>query len=407
VHVVWSDERDGNYEIYYKRSTNGGSSWGADARRTNDPASSFLPSVSISGTVVHVIWNDNRDGNDELYYKRSTNGGINWGLDTRLTNNFAESYLPSATVSGLFVHVVWNDGRDGNWELYYKRSPDGGLSWGEDTRLTNNSATSYSPSVSVSGLFVHIVWQDYRDGNFEIYYKRSTDGGSSWGADTRLTNNPAVSIRPSISVSGQVVHVVWTDTRDGNYEIYYKRNPNPVAANIKLIIEAFFNTGTFQLNSRDTVTAYLANSSPPFNRIDSSRAVIDSVTYTGSFLFANAPSGTYYIVIKHRNSIETWSKNGGEVYSIGSVLNYDFTTAQSQAFGNNLTLVSSLWCIYSGDVNQDGVVDATDAGAIDNDAFNFITGYVKTDLTGNNFVDASDAAIADNNAFNFVTVVRP
>jgi len=65
------------------------------------------------------------------------------------------------------------------------------------------------------------------------------------------------------------------------------------------------------------------------------------------------------------------------------------------------------YCIYSGDVNQDGIVDGNDAGAIDNDAYNFITGYVNTDLTGENIVDASDASIVDNNTYNFVGVVRP
>jgi len=70
-----------------------------------------------------------------------------------------------------------------------------------------------------------VVWYDTRDGNSEIYYKRSTDGGSNWGVDTRLTNNPAASQFPFLSVSGQVVHVVWQDSRDGNFEIYYKRDP--------------------------------------------------------------------------------------------------------------------------------------------------------------------------------------
>jgi hypothetical protein len=63
--------------------------------------------------------------------------------------------------------------------------------------------------------------------------------------------------------------------------------------------------------------------------------------------------------------------------------------------------------MYSGDVNQDGVVDATDVSAIANDASNFIVGYVLSDLTGDNFVDGSDFAIADNNAANFVSVIRP
>jgi len=225
VHVVWYDNRDVNHEIYYKRSADGGVSWGADMRLTNNTAGSYIPSVSVSGLVVHVVWEDERDGNKEIYYKRSADGGVSWGADTRLTNNSASSTIPSVAVFGQVVHVVWCDYRDGNPEMYYKRSTDGGISWGADTRLTNNPYASVFPSVSVSGLVVHVVWDDNRDGNREIYCKRSIDGGISWGADTRLTNNSAASNHPSVSVSGQVVHVVWSDYRDGNAEIYYKRDP--------------------------------------------------------------------------------------------------------------------------------------------------------------------------------------
>ncbi len=145
-----------------------------------------------------------------------------WQPDVRLTNDPAVSYTSSNNAwciasSGNDVHVVWYDGRDGNAEIYYKRSLDEGISWGVDTRLTNNSGYSMYPSVAVSGSVVHVVWYDNRDGPFgndEIYYKRSTDGGVSWGADTRLTNNTAESRNPSASVSGQVVHVVWDDKRD-------------------------------------------------------------------------------------------------------------------------------------------------------------------------------------------------
>jgi hypothetical protein len=224
VHVVWFDNRDGNYEIYYKRSTDGGVSWGADTRLTNNTAVSEYPSVAVSGSVVHVVWDENRDGNDEIYYKRSTDDGFSWGADTRLTNNTAQSWSPSVAVSGSVVHVVWSDNRDGNYEIYYKRSTDGGVSWGADTRLTINTASSVFPFVSVSGSVVHVVWRDNRDGNDEIYYKRSTDGGVSWGADTRLRINTADSWYPSVAVSGPVVHVVWHDWRDGNEEIYYKRS---------------------------------------------------------------------------------------------------------------------------------------------------------------------------------------
>ena len=225
VHVLWQDQRDGNYEIYYKRSTDGGASWEQDIRLPNNPEFSVFSSVSVSGSAVNAAWADQRNGNLEIYYKLSTDGGVSWGTDTRLTNNSAFSQNPSISVSGSIVHVVWHDGRDGLPEIYDKRSTDGGISWGADTRLTSDPAYSTYASVSVSNSIVHVVWNDDRDGNYEIYYKRSTDGGLSWGQDTRLTNNILSSSFPSISISGLVVHVIWTDLRGGNEEIYYKRDP--------------------------------------------------------------------------------------------------------------------------------------------------------------------------------------
>ncbi len=225
VHLVWLDYRDGNAEIYYKRSTDNGLSWDADLRLTNNTFDSQSPSLSVSGQVLHTVWYDNRDGNYEIYYKRSTDGGTSWGADTRLTNNTGQSWYPAVSVSGSSVHVVWYDGRDGNDEIYYKRSTDGGVSWGADTRLTNNTSLSQRPSVAATGTDVHVLWTDFRDGSdAEIYYKRSGDGGANWGTDTRLTNTVGISYNPSAAVSGSALHLVWYDNRDGNQEIYYKRS---------------------------------------------------------------------------------------------------------------------------------------------------------------------------------------
>lgn len=224
VHVVWTDARDGNNEIYYKSSLDGGLTWGADMRLTNNTAISILATVAVSGSFVHVVWRDSRTGNQEIFYKNSSDGGITWGADMQLTNNIAASSAASVAVSGQVVHVIWQDSRDGNTEIYYKGSADAGTTWGSDTRLTNDIGSSSSASVSVSANAVHIFWNDNRDGNLEIYYKRSTDGGLNWGTDTRLTNDPAQSVSPSSAVSGGIVQLVWRDHRDGNPKVYYKRS---------------------------------------------------------------------------------------------------------------------------------------------------------------------------------------
>jgi hypothetical protein len=71
---------------------------------------------------------------------------------------------------------VWEDYRDGS-EIYYKYSSDGGLNWVEDIRLTDAGSFSMYPSVSVSDSVVHVLWEDFRDGaGAEIYYKRNPTG---------------------------------------------------------------------------------------------------------------------------------------------------------------------------------------------------------------------------------------
>jgi hypothetical protein len=72
---------------------------------------------------------------------------------------------------------------------------NGECQWQSDVRLTNapdTSRTSFGSDwcIATSGNYVHIVWIDKRDGNTEIYYKCSTDGGINWQADVRLTNDP-------------------------------------------------------------------------------------------------------------------------------------------------------------------------------------------------------------------------
>jgi len=229
VHVVWDDNRDGtnNYEIYTKCSTDYGVTWGPDTRLSFAPYGSGYPSVGVSGADIHVVWHDFRDGNYEIYTKRSTDHGTTWGPETRLTNDIGVSWYPSVAVSDSTVHVVWVDLRDsGSGEIYYKRSTDHGATWGPDTRLTNEPAPSYQASVAVFDSNVHVAWCDNRDGNIEIYTKRSTDNGTSWESDTRLTYDTATSRYPSLAVSGSNVHLVWEDNRNGNDEIYGKRSTN-------------------------------------------------------------------------------------------------------------------------------------------------------------------------------------
>ncbi len=179
LHIAWEDDRDGNIEVYYKRSTDNGSSWSADARLTNDPAASHNPCISAWGAVVNIVWYDTRNNSNQIYCKRSADGGLSWGADTQLSTLAAGSMYPSITTSNSMVHVVWTGGPGFDpSEIYYKRSINLGVSWEPDVRLTVDSAASTFPSVCVSGNYTHVVWQNELEfgNNCEIFYARNPTG---------------------------------------------------------------------------------------------------------------------------------------------------------------------------------------------------------------------------------------
>jgi len=117
-------------------------------------------------------------------------------------------------------------------------------------------------------------------------------------------------------------------------------------------------------------------------------------------------SGSYYVTIKNRNHIATVSAT--PISLVTPLITYNFSNNISKAYGNNLQLLGpGVYGIFGGDENQDGVVDAIDLIATENDAFSFMTGYVPTDLNGDGVVDALDLILGENNAFNFVTSINP
>jgi len=221
VHIVWVDERANGPELFYKRSINAGSSWEPDRQLTDDPLATCFPSISVSDTMVHITFAIAWD----IYYLRSTDDGVTWGEIKRLTNDGDVSWFPSIASTDTMVHIVWHDQRDGNTDIFYKRSCSGGTIWEDDTNLTANIYNSNIPSLAVSDSMIHVVWYDYRDGNYEIYYKGSYDTGISWEQDIRLTDCGGTSKSPCICASTSYIHVIWVDDRDGNYEIYYKNDP--------------------------------------------------------------------------------------------------------------------------------------------------------------------------------------
>src|SRR4030042_1896976 len=101
--------------------------------------------------------------------------GDTWTTNKNLTNNAGSSRYPSMAVDGSNVYVVWFDNTPGNYEIYFKKSDDGGTTWTNNKRLTNTAGSSEDAVMTVDGSNIYVVWEDDTSGNYEIYFKKSDD----------------------------------------------------------------------------------------------------------------------------------------------------------------------------------------------------------------------------------------
>jgi len=226
VHLVWWDDTSG-IEVHYKRGLGGGTTWGPGQNLSSTSGWSYNPAITIdSNDSIHVVWSDSTPGNDEIYYKKSQDGGITWSVLRRLTWNSDWSGEPAiGSHSSQSLHLIWLDGTPGPPKVYYKKSQDAGATWSPARRVTWTSGGTYSPAISVdSGEGVHVVWRDDTPGDDEIFYTSSPDGGTNWSPAKRLTWYPGYySYDPAIACdSSNTVHVIWSNDLSGNFELYYR-----------------------------------------------------------------------------------------------------------------------------------------------------------------------------------------
>ena len=246
VHVVWDDNTSGNFDILYRRSTDGGASFTESTKNISaNSGSSFSPAIAVSASTVHVVWDDSTPGNNDILYRRSTNNGAAFHPIKNLSDNVGVSKVPSIAAIGNNVHVVWSDATSGNFEILYRRSIDGGNSFPNVIKnLSSNAGGSFVPAIAASGNNVHVVWTDETSGNPEILYRRSIDGGNSFpNVIKNLSGNTGTSTISAISLSGNNVYVVWTDDTIGNFEIIYRTSSDNGATFPSLLTNLSANSG--------------------------------------------------------------------------------------------------------------------------------------------------------------------
>jgi hypothetical protein len=159
------------------------------------------------------------------------------------------------------------------------------------------------------------------------------------------------------------------------------------------------------LTVTDDVSVELHDANFPYGMVYAVNTTIATDGYITCVFPAGAIGQSYYVVVKHRNTIVTWS---ALPVLMTSNTNYDFTTSATQAYGGNqINLGSGIYGFYSGDIDQDETIDALDYLYLDADLVIGNFGYLATDLTGDGFVDAFDYLILDPNLIVGISSIKP
>jgi hypothetical protein len=221
VYAVWVDNRD----ILFRASTDNGANFGvainlsADNKNATAPGRSDLPDIAVLGTNVYIVWVNYVPGNYDIFFRSSTDNGASFADAIELTNIAGLSDLPHVVVSEKNVNVVWDDyNLAEGLDIFIRTSTDNGATFGNAINLNRNTGYSTGLPVAVSGSNVYSVSSI---GNIDIFFRSSTDGGASFGKAVNLSNNPAGSSDPSIALSGDNVYVVWEDYSPGNADIFF------------------------------------------------------------------------------------------------------------------------------------------------------------------------------------------
>jgi hypothetical protein len=290
--VVWADDRNSGYGIYFNRVSAAGTVLDGLVGKTVSLSSKLVsaPAVMFDGTGYFVVWQDYRSGfSYDIYGARVTKAGAVLDASGIAISTAANDQVtPSIAFDGTNYLVVWNDGRWGTADIFGARVSKAGAVLDAAgigiTSMIPNAQTT--PSVAFDGSNYEVVWADSRSGNPDIYGARVTTGGVVVDANGFVISAgaPAAEQAPAVTCSaGGACFAVWQDQRAGTSDIYGAR---------------FSGAAVNDLQGLQISSA--AN--------DESNA---SVAFDGT---------NYFIVWQDRRAVSSWDVYGARVSADGTVL---------------------------------------------------------------------------------------
>ncbi|MCK4294795.1 MAG: hypothetical protein KAY65_16465, partial [Planctomycetes bacterium] len=297
IWAVWHAGASGSRDIYLAKLAAGSDTFGAGVRLTDNAADQCNPAVALGADdKLYVVWQDNRRGNWDIYTSTST-GGTTWSAEQRVTDSNDNQINPALAVDGQSpnrAHVVFQDDRAGNQDIYIAASSNAFLTK-TLTRITSDGSDQVAPAIAIdSSNTAYVLWTDGRNSSNDIYGAT----GSSW-TNVLIIDKAADQSSPAIAVesTGSILHLLWVDQTSGDKDIYYASSdglPSSPLSGSNLIDDT---SGADQLSPAIAVTGSAGSSLRVFATWLDERNVAGSTSDTDLYLTqTNSGYGTNVLV---------------------------------------------------------------------------------------------------------------
>jgi hypothetical protein len=167
--------------------------YSVQARRWSAPMDVSAPGQDVMRAAaavdgnrrVWVIWSANRDGNFDLYAKVLSRG--RWSAEMRLTHDPGPDLSPvAATDSGGRVWVAWQGLRRDNFEILSMAQQ--GDRFGPETVVSVSPYSDWDPAIAASPTGdVAIAWDTYDRGDYDVFVRRLKMAGDRIQSDAPVT----------------------------------------------------------------------------------------------------------------------------------------------------------------------------------------------------------------------------
>lgn len=97
-------------------------------------------------------------------------------------------------IAGTNVYVVWWENKTGNWEVFFRASSDNGKTFRDEINLSNDTTRSDDANIAAQGNLVYITWWNTNNQSSlrEPFFIASDDNGATFGEKIRLSRNESM-----------------------------------------------------------------------------------------------------------------------------------------------------------------------------------------------------------------------